>query len=199
MIPYEVRRIPGGVGKAYIREHHYSRSCHNGPMTWGLFDGERLIGVCAFATPNSEAVRASVFGPEHVNSVTELHRLHIMDETPKNTESWFITRAMKALHTERPNYLAVLSFADGTEGHQGTIYQAANGLYQGTTSRARFWRDTEGRLRHPRQSGHNVTPDEAAAKGWTPEWRDAKHRYLFLLTKRHPALVQPTYPYPEKP
>lgn len=180
---YEVRRIPGGVGKAYIREHHYSRSCHNGPMTWGLYEDEQLIGVCAFATPASEAVRASLFGPEHKDRVTELHRLHVQDGTPKNTESWFISRCLTGLKEERPLIRAVISFADSTEGHVGTIYQAVNALFCGFTSRTRFWRDSEGRLRHPRQNGHNVTPKEAKEMGWVPEMRDSKYRYVLPLCK----------------
>jgi len=178
---YAVRQVPGGVGRDFIKEHHYSKGCHNGPMCWGMFSGERLIGVCAFATPNSENVRRSVFGPEHVNRVTELHRLVILDETPTNAESWFIARALRGLHEYRPNIWGVLSFADETEGHSGVIYQATNAIYAGTTGRARFWRDPDGRLRHPRQSGHNVTPEEAAEKGWVGEMREAKHRYLYLI------------------
>ena len=179
---YDVRRIPGGVGKEFIKEHHYSRGCHNGPMTWGLFSGDRLIGVCAFATPSSEAVRASLWGEEHKSHVTELHRLVILDETPKNTESWFISRALKGLKSEKSVIWGVLSFADGTEGHVGTIYQATNALYLGTTgSKATFYRDETGRLRHPRQNGENISKQEAELRGWEPERREPKHRYLFLL------------------
>ena len=178
---YEVRKIPGGAGRDYIKKNHYSKGCHNGPMCWGLFDGGELIGVCAFATPNSENVRASVFGPEYKNNVTELHRLHVVDGTPKNTESWFIVRALRGLHEYRPNAWGVLSFADASEGHRGVIYQATNALYLGTTGRARFWRDPDGRLRHPRQNGHNVMPEEAERMGWVPEMREANHRYLYLL------------------
>lgn len=179
---YDVRAIPGKLGREFIREHHYSRSCHNGPMCWGLFEGERLLGVCAFATPNSENVRASVFGSEHKDSVTELHRLVVLDGTPTNTESYFIARAIRGLRERRPRIRGVLSFADETEGHVGTIYQATNALYLGKTkARARFWRDREGRLRHPRQSGVNITPHRAAEMGWVAEWRDTKHRYLFLV------------------
>lgn len=178
---YSVRQIPGGVGRDYIRANHYSRSCHNGPMCWGLFDGEVLIGVCAFATPNSEAVRASVYGKGFENEVTELHRLFVVDGTPTNTESWFIVRALRGLQEYRPSITAVLSFADSTEGHTGVIYQATNALYCGMTGRARFWRDQEGRLRHPRQNGHNITPAEAKERGWVGEMREAKHRYLYLL------------------
>lgn len=178
---YTVSRIDGKTAKAFIKEHHYSHGCHNGPMGWGLFDNGRLIGVCAFATPCSENVRASIFGPEHKNAVTELHRLVLLDEAPKNSESWFVSRALRGLKEEKPNILAVVSFADGTEGHVGTIYQALNAIYYGTSGRATFYKDSDGRLRHPRQNGVNISKEQAAERGWVPVSRDAKYRYLFLV------------------
>ena len=150
-------------------------------------------------------MRASIFGPQHKDAVTELHRLVILDETPTNTESWFIARALKWVAEYRPALRAVVSFADETEGHRGVIYQATNALYCGTTGRARFWRDADGRLRHPRQNGVNITPDMAKDLGWQSEKRDAKHRYVFLVgnhAQRHWAranlLLTPT-PYPPAP
>lgn len=202
---YSVRKIKSSVGKQFIREHHYSRSCHNGPMCYGMFDPEEeLIGVLAFATPCSENVRASVYGTERKSEVTELHRLVILDGTKTNAESWFISRALKLLKQDKPNYSAVVSFSDATEGHRGTIYQATNAIYQGGTSKAWFYRDNEGRLRHPRQNGHNVTKDEAASWGWTRERREAKRRYLFLIgtpserRKNRKSLVKHQLPYPSE-
>ena len=36
-------------------------------------------------------------------------------------------------------------------------------------------------MRHPRQNGVNITLEKAKEKGWTPEKRGAKNRYLYLL------------------
>jgi hypothetical protein len=176
-----VEKISSGMGKDFIKEHHYSHGVHNGPMCYGLFDGWDLVGVCAFATPSSENVCASVFGVERKRSVTELHRLVLLDEVPKMSESWFIVRALKALKKDRPYYNAVLSFADATQGHTGVIYQATNAIYTGMSGKATFFLDEGGRLRHPRQNGHNVTPQEATEMGWKPTKRDGKYRYLYLL------------------
>lgn len=179
---YDVRPINSTVGKEFIREHHYTHGVHNGPMCYGLFDGgNALVGVIAFATPSSENVCASVFGSEFKRSVTELHRLVILDSAPKNGESFLIARALKMLHRDRPKYVAVLSFADWTEGHLGIIYQATNAIYTGTSARATFYRDDAGRLRHPRQNGVNITKKMALDRGWEPVARDGKHRYLYLL------------------
>lgn len=176
-----VERISATVGRAFVIEHHYSHGIHNGPMTWGLFEDGELVGVIAFATPSSENVCASVFGSADRRSVTELHRLVLLDRMPRNTESWFIARALSALKQERPQYRAVLSFADATQGHVGTIYQASNAIYTGRSGRATFYLDADGRLRHPRQCGHNVTLAEARERGWTPTKREGKFRYVFLL------------------
>lgn len=182
MIDYQVKRIKAKTAKEYIKKNHYSHGCHNGPSPcYGLFDGENLIGVMMFATPCSENVRSSVFGEEHKDWVTELHRLHILDVTPKNTESWFISRCLKELKKDKPNIKAVISFSDSTEGHDGIIYKATNAYRLGTTGKATFFIDQNGRLRHPRQCGVNITKEEAERLGWKPCKRGAKNRYLYLL------------------
>lgn len=184
MINYRVEQIACKMAKEYIKKNHYSHGCHNGPSPcYGLFDGQNLIGCLMFATPCSENVRASVFGVDHKDAVTELHRLHILDCTPKNTESWFISRCLKLLKQDKPQIKAVLSFADLTEGHTGIIYQATNAYRLGKTGKATFFMDESGRLRHPRQNGVNITADMAMEMNWTPVKRDAKARYLFLLPK----------------
>lgn len=51
----------------------------------------------------------------------------------------------------------------------------------GTTGKAKFYRDGEGRLRHPRQNGVNISEEMAKEKGWTVEIRESKNRYLYIL------------------
>lgn len=186
---FEVRKIKSSVGRDFICKHHYSKTCHGGPMCWGLIDtsGEEneLVGVCAFATPISENVRRSIWdssvAEEMKHHTTELHRLVTLDSCPKNTESWFVSRALRGLKEYKEKYKAVISFADSTEGHVGTIYQASNAIYYGKTGEHTFYRDEEGRLRPPRQSGKNISVQEAKERGWGIEKRAHKHRYLFLL------------------
>lgn len=182
-----VKKISAADGKEFIKEHHYSHGSHNWPMCYGLFLKTELVGVCAFATPCSERVCSSVFGEEHKRSVTELHRLVLLDKMPRNTESWFIARALRELKKDKPYYNAVLSFADRTESHVGYVYQATNAIYTGTSSKQTFYEDELGRLRHPRQNGVNISLMDAKLRGWKRVRRDSKYRYLFLLpdNKRH--------------
>ena len=106
-----------------------------------------------------------------------------MDVTPKNTESWFIARCLKELKKDKPHIKAVISFSDSTEGHDRVVYKATNAYRLGTTSKATFYIDENGRLRHPRQNGVNVSKEMASQLGWTPVKRGAKNRYLYLLAQ----------------
>ena len=179
---YCIYKLDCETAKEYIIANHYSHGCHNGPYPcYGLIESGKVIGCLMFAVPCSEAVRASIFGEEMKDTVIELHRLHILDCTPKNTESWFISRCLKLLKKDCPKIKAVISFSDSTEGHTGIIYQATNFYFIGKTGSAVFYRDNTGRLHHPRQNGVNITREMAEEKGWVPEIRASKNRYLYIL------------------
>ena len=179
---YKVKLISCETAKEYIIKNHYSHGCHNAPSPcYGLYDNGYLIGVLMFATPCSENVRASLFGEEYKDNVIELHRLHILDVTPRNTESWFISQCFKKLLIDRPQTWGIISFSDTTEGHEGTIYKATNFYRCGKTGSATFYLDKEGRLHHPRQNGKNVTKEYAENKGWKPVKRYSKNRYVYIL------------------
>ena len=198
---YRVGRMKAGLAKEFVREHHYAHGSHNGPSPcYGLYEENELIGVLMFATPCSEAVRSSLFGKEHKDAVTELHRLVILDGTPRNTESWFIARCLRLLLEDKPKIRGIISFADPTAGHVGTIYKASNFLIAGRSGKAVFYRDQDGRLRHPRQCGVNISKAEAHRRGWTAETRLGKYRYIKIVgpnrmeVKKFTALLKQKHP-----
>ena len=180
-----IDKPPAQVARSFIMEHHYSGSCMNGPMAWGCYHDDTLVGVIAFATPISENVRKSIwadpFKEEMKHHTTELHRLVTLDETPHNTESWFISRGLRALKAYKPKHKAVISFADPMEGHSGTIYQASNAIYYGTTGGSLAFVKADGTTRHRRRGGENLAKADGIEQGLIPERRDSKHRYLFLI------------------
>ena len=92
-LQFWVKSITSKDGKAYIIKNHYSHGIHNGAECWGLYKGDKLYGVCAFSTPCSENVCRSVAGVGNERQVVELSRLHLLDEAPKNSESFFHFRA----------------------------------------------------------------------------------------------------------
>ena len=67
------------------------------------------------------------------DDVIELRRLCCIDQTPKNTESFFIAQSIRYLSKRTP-IKKIVSYADPTFGHNGTIYQASNFKLEGKTA-----------------------------------------------------------------
>lgn len=171
----------------YIRENHYTGTCNPISNSWAIRETEtdEIVGGIVFANPMSEQVRRFIAGDDEKKSVTELHRLYTEDECGKNVESWFIAQALSKLKEKKPKYRFVVSYADESEGHEGTIYKATNALYTGKAEERKFYRDNDGNLRSPRQGGENVTHSMAEEKGWDIELRKTKHRYVFPLPDQY--------------
>lgn len=67
------------------------------------------------------------------NEVMELRRLVLVDDTPKNSESYFIGYTLRWLKRNTP-VRTVVSYADPNYGHSGVIYRATNFEHVGMTS-----------------------------------------------------------------
>lgn len=141
---YHVEAISSDrVAKAFVVEHHYSGSYPAARFRYGLFEGPSLVGVAVFSVPCAQRILEGVFR-EAAGEAVELGRFVLLDEVPANGETWFLSRAMKAL--KREGVSGVLSFsdpfpretADGREtfaGHLGIIYQASSAVYLGQAPR----------------------------------------------------------------
>ena len=89
------------------------------------------VGCIVFALPPRETSQR--YGGE----TWELARLWVDDSEPRNTESWFLSRTVKLIRRLCPTVRFLVSYADPSVGHQGTIYKAANWRYDGRTDEER--------------------------------------------------------------
>jgi hypothetical protein len=90
------------------------------------------VGVITYSLPPRE-----IFKRYSVTLAWELSRLWVSDEMPRNTESWFIAQTIRWLRKNRPDVELLVSYADPSRGHQGTIYKAANWKPDGKTDQER--------------------------------------------------------------
>lgn len=121
----------------FLRQWHYSDYVNiQEKETFGLFrEGmflPELVGVCVYTRP-AGAAAAQKYYPQDPDKCLELRRLCLIDDTPKNAESFFVSRTLKWLK-KNTNWKYVISYADPEQGHSGTIYRAANFKYLGVTS-----------------------------------------------------------------
>lgn len=96
-------------------------------MNFGLWRDCFLVGACVFALPPRETMT------RYGAMCWELARLWIDDSMPRNSESWFIARCIKHIRRTRPEVGCLVSYADPSAGHRGTIYLASNWTEDGRT------------------------------------------------------------------
>tara|TARA_Y100001954_G_C15804181_1_gene601774 strand:+ start:2153 stop:2782 length:630 start_codon:yes stop_codon:yes gene_type:complete len=190
--------------RPFIEQWHYSENVNGLRIThvFGLYKeddenlfGDTLIGAMIYGG----LAMASVWKKygEVESDVVELRRLCCIDDTPKNTESYFIGQTLRWLK-KNTDYKVVVSYADSNYNHTGTIYQATNFEYHGMTANGRVI-DFEGKHYHDKTIRTYYT-DKYGVKKLKPyaqKVRDAlesgqakyvettgKHIYLFKLKKR---------------
>jgi len=123
--------------KDFIEQWHYSKSINGLRIDYcfKLLDGETIIGAMIYggvAMANQWKKYA-----EKESELTELRRLCCIDETPKNTESYFIAKTIKWIKNNT-EIKRILSYADLTYGHKGIIYQATHFKLVGQTAKGRI-------------------------------------------------------------
>lgn len=197
-----LQAIPAPIGRELLVRHHYLHSADGASLvTFGVFWEKRLMGVIQFSRGPRQAYRL-VHAAEPRDCAC-LARLWLADALPTNAESRVIAIALRLLH-KHTALKFVVSYADPSVGHRGTVYQASGWLYTGTSTSSERYDLGDGKLRHKRSLsswlGTNST-GYLAAKGLTVRKvvEPPKHRYVYFLDPSwRPRLRIPTQPYPRQ-
>ena len=120
----------------FIETWHYSKNINGviSDYTFKLIDKDQIIGAMIYG----RIAMANVW-KKYVNSrneLIELRRLCCIDDTPKNTESYFIGYTLRWLK-KNSKIKKVISYADETYNHSGTIYKASNFKHIGMTNKGK--------------------------------------------------------------
>ena len=180
----------------FIEKHHYSHNVngvqslyHYGLYKEGNFGLPKMIGAMMYAYPSMPATAAK-YNPINPTKCLELRRLVCIDDTPKNTESYFIGQTFKMLKRDT-DMEVVVSFADQHHGHTGVIYKATNFEYLGKTARGRVLM-VDGKEMHSRSLNQLDRPygrelnRRYKAGDENIFWKNTepKHIYVYYLNKR---------------
>jgi hypothetical protein len=121
-----VKPIKAADANALVKRVHYSgRVVQNSQIHFGVFMQGSLQGVMQFGNPIDKRKVLPLVKDTKWNDMLELNRMAFSDALPKNSESRAISIAMKIIKKNYPNIEWVLSFSDGTQCGDGTIYRAS--------------------------------------------------------------------------
>jgi len=174
----------------FIEKHHYSHNMngiqsyyHFGLYRDGKFGLPEMIGAMLYAMPSMPAT-ANKYNPINPDKCYELRRLVCIDDTPKNTESYFIGQTFKWLK-QNTDMEVIVSFADAEYGHTGVIYKATNFEYLGTTASGRKL-IVDGKEYHSRSLNQNKRPYGRELKRRYDEgdeniyWKHTKPKHIYV-------------------
>lgn len=191
-----VLRVDHDSVKPWILQRHYARRMCSISFSFGLYDGNELVGVCTFGSPASPFLCKGVCGEHNKDYVIELNRLIVDERRSENTLSWFVSKCLKSLPPR-----IVVSYADTSKGHHGYIYQATNWLYTGLT----MARKERGDVNNPDKHSRNLWHDKNISVEYAYRDRPQKHRYVFFTgskkqnRKWRSELKYEIFPYPKGP
>jgi hypothetical protein len=147
----------------WLLNMHYAKRIPQIMKAFGLYDGNKLIGVITYGIPASPSLCMGICGKDYSDKVLELNRLCLLNND-KNQSSFLVSNSIKQL----PKPTIVVSYADTSQGHVGYVYQATNFLFTGTTKER-----TDMGGRDGKHSRHSKDPSIRV-------FRSAKHRYIFF-------------------
>ena len=138
---WKVEPISYQSAKPFVEKWHYAHSVNGIHISqcFGLFkprpeffDIPEMVGVAMYGKPamNNQGEK---WCPKDSTKLVELRRFCTTDDTPKNAESFFISKTLKWMKRNTDFEVAVV-YADPEYGHYGTIFRASNWKLMGLTS-----------------------------------------------------------------
>ena len=178
-----VRPITRQQCEPFIIGIHYAKRWPSISYAYGLFNGDKLIGVVTYGTPPSATLKRGVAGDEYKQDVLELNRL-CLRHNRKNEASKLVGASLKML----PKNRIIVSFADTEQKHVGTVYQATNFLYCGLSAKRTDWKVKGKEHLHGQTIADEFRGVKNRAKAMRDKYGDdfylhprpRKHRYIFI-------------------
>lgn len=130
----KVKVIPSQIARPFVKAHHYSgKVVNNSCLHFGAFLDGKLHGVMSFGPSMDKSKVIGLVEGTKWREFLELNRMAFDDYLPKNSESYCISKAIMLIKKNAPHIKWIISFADGCQCGDGTIYRASNFLLTGIT------------------------------------------------------------------
>lgn len=127
-----VKVIPSKIANEFVKKHHYSgKFVPNSTLHFGCFLDGKLHGVMSYGTSMDKRKVLPLVQPSLWNEMLELNRMAFDNYLPKNSESRCIAISIKLIKKNAPHIKWVLSYSDGTQCGDGTIYRASGFVLTG--------------------------------------------------------------------
>lgn len=117
---------------AFVKRFHYSgKVVNNSQLHLGVFLDGKLEGAMQFGPSMDKRKIQGLVADTRWNDFIELNRMAFSDRLPRNSESRALSIAFRMIRKHYPHIEWVISFADGAQCGDGTIYRASGFVLTG--------------------------------------------------------------------
>lgn len=121
-----VKPIKSQAANKLVKQLHYSgKTVTNSQLHFGVFLNGKLEGAMQFGPSLDKRKTQALVENTSWNGFLELNRMAFSDVLPRNSESRALGVAMRLIKKHYPHIEWVISFSDGTQCGDGTIYRAS--------------------------------------------------------------------------
>jgi hypothetical protein len=121
-----IKVIASKVANEFVKLHHYSgKFVPNSTIHFGCFLDNKLHGVLSYGNSMDKSKVGATVNNTGWNEFIELNRMAFDDYLPKYSESRCIAITIKMIKKNAPHIKWIISFADGSQCGDGTIYRAS--------------------------------------------------------------------------
>jgi hypothetical protein len=177
-----VKPITSKAANDLVKKVHYSgKVVQNSSLHFGAFLDGRLEGAMSFGPPINKKGTIRIVSGTSWTGMIELNRMAFSDKLPRNSESRCMSIAFKLIKKHYPHIEWIVSFSDGTQCGDGTIYRASGFVLTDIReSDALRINPKTGEVMHVIQAHHLMMSKEfrtwQATKGY-------QLRYIYFLNK----------------
>lgn len=142
-----VKPIKSAIAIKFVKAHHYSgKVAQNSQLHLGVFLDNELYGVMQFGPSLDKRKIQGLVEGTLWHEFLELNRLAFDDVLPRNSESRALAIAFKLIKKNAPQVKWIVSFADGTQCGDGTIYRASGFVLTGIKKNNQIWEAPSGNV-----------------------------------------------------
>lgn len=140
-----VKPISAADAKRVLQAVHYSgKAAVNPHLNFGVFLSGRLEGALQFGPPLQKSAVIGLVEGTSWTGFLELNRMAFSEALPRNSESRALAVAFRLIRKHYPHVQWVISFADGAQCGDGTIYRAAGFALTGVKANSTLYRLPDG-------------------------------------------------------
>lgn len=178
-----VKVIKSKVANDFVKKTHYSgKVVPNSTLHFGCFLDNKLHGVMQYGPSINKKGTINLVEGTGWNEFIELNRMAFDDYLPKYSESRCIAISIKLIKKNAPQIKWIISFADGTQCGDGTIYRASGFKLVGIVNNTALRMNPKtGEAMHVIQAHHLKMSSEF--RNWKP-FKGKQLKYIYLIDKK---------------